>query len=126
VFYRLLGRFFMYFYVLPFIKKIVRPLLRDVIVKVIEDYLFPPDENLAEKLLRDKDNGLTDVQIATKHRLSPSKVRHILAKARADKRKTQTERAKALWNAGESNAEIAERMNLSEAAVRVLLNEVQS
>jgi hypothetical protein len=122
VFYKLLGRFFFYFHVLPYIKKIVRPFLRDVIVKVIENFLFPPDKDLAAKVISDKDKGYSDVQIATRHRLSPSKVRHILAEARTASHADNIARAKSLSEAGESVAEIAKRMNLRESSVLAMLS----
>lgn len=122
MFYRLLGRFFFYFHVLPFIKKIIFPIFRDGIIKAIENFLFPPDEALGEKLLRDKDNGLTDVQIATKYRLSPSKVRRIVGEAMSVKRTDNITRAKALRGAGKSVAEISKLMNLSESSILAMLS----
>jgi len=121
VFYKLLGRFFFYFYVLPFFKKVVAPVFRDALIKAVYDNLAGPEEDLSEKLLRDKDNGLTDVQIATKHRISPTKVRHILAEARTASRADNIARAKSLSEAGESVAEIAKRMNLSQTSVMAML-----
>jgi len=130
VFYRILGRFFFYFYVLPFIKDIFGPALRDAVGKIYEEWRTDRKEEtptvtpmavLQEKLLSDRHDGLTDMQLAKKYGITVSQVRTVMSEARTASRADNIARAKSLSEAGESVAEIAKRMNLSQTSVMAML-----
>jgi DNA-directed RNA polymerase specialized sigma24 family protein len=75
---------------------------------------------LSQQLLEDKNNGLSEAQLAEKHGIALSRVRTLLFAAQ-NEALSLTERIKLMKNAGYRNVEIADALGLTESEVRILL-----
>lgn len=76
---------------------------------------------MSEQLLQDKNNGLTEAQIAEKHGLTTSEVRTLLVTARSERRVSLTDQIRWMNTQGYSNVEVARSFGLTESEVRILL-----
>jgi orotate phosphoribosyltransferase-like protein len=76
---------------------------------------------LSQQLLEDKNNGLSETQVAEKHNLTTSEVRTLLVTARIERHTSLTARIKLMKDVGYSNIEIADVLELTESEVRILL-----
>lgn len=77
--------------------------------------------SISEQVLFDKNQGLSEADIALKHNLSTVQVRAMVATARERERESQFLTALQMKHDGYSNSAIARQMGINESSVRKLL-----